>query len=227
MMAKQKEIYGMLSAMTVELPPENEAAGRKLEKMNEDLKDFGVRVFRNATDWGYRTYDSPIRKAVKFKSGDLVKVFKTVSAGDVQWQGTVDLDRTDYHHGWQKGISSQEWEDMFVHGLPARLERDGKTIFGSLEPFCETGTEGVIWAVYEYGKSGYDGLHCLDDGDRLTVYSEVRDGDVEWHGKLDFGPENVTTVAKWHEVMRETNHMDTGKWLEMNWQNRPVIVIPR
>ncbi|MBI1362387.1 MAG: hypothetical protein GC134_00190 [Proteobacteria bacterium] len=64
---------------------------------------------------------------------------------------------------------------------------------GVLEAFWETGTEGVIWSFYDTslqtpdGKRTYDGLHCLKDGDHLTVYGF--DGKtVVWEGtvKLEY-----------------------------------------
>ncbi len=42
-------------------------------------------------------------------------------------------------------------------------------ILGKLHAFAETGSEGFGWAVYEDGKTGYEGLHLLEDGHHLTV----------------------------------------------------------
>lgn len=232
--------YGLLATESIELPYKTKAAQKKAEKMNEELKGTGFRTCRLGQDWTYKKYgdiasnilkqdpaQTNIRAAhTKLQSGDLVKIFKTVSDGDVLWAGTIDYDRKEYHHGLQKKLDRKIWANMFYDQLPARLERDGKIMFGALEPFCETGTEGVIWALSEYGKSGYDGLVAVKDADKLTVYSTVRDGDVEWEGKLDFAPEKVSKVG-WTEIMRKTKHMDTQKWLAMSWQRRPVIVTPK
>lgn len=57
-------------------------------------------------------------------------------------------------------------------------------IKGKLDPFFETGTEGVIWSVYEDGKEGYDGLHCLEDGDYLMVFNPDDDSLV-WEGNVN------------------------------------------
>lgn len=228
--------FGLLSVVYVELPPESAAAKAEMDKTNLDLKALGFRVGRMAYDWGFETYSDlfvkakagqpPVSLKQKFQSGDLVTVFKSVSDGDIHWQGAVDLNRKKYHHGLQKGMASKEWVGMFYRHLPAKLEREGVVKFGALEPFSETGTEGDIWALHEYGKAGYDGLVIIENKDKLTVYSAVRDGDVEWEGPVDFGPQAVKKIG-WSEVVRETTHMDTQKWLEMSWQNRPMIVVPR
>lgn len=218
---------GILTTMRVELPYESTEEKAKADKLNAEIKHLGFRTARMATDWGVKLFNKPKQGAVKFESGDLVKVFKTVTDGDVQWDGVVDFDCSEYHHGLQKGMKSDAWQSMFYARLPARLERaDGTVLFGALEPFCETGTEGVVWSVHEYGQAGYDGLNCLNDGDKLTVYKNVRDGEIEWQGALNFGPEKAEKVG-WTEIFRQALHVPTADWLQMSWENRPVIVEAR
>lgn len=234
-------VSGILRTKHVELPFEDKAKQQEANDMNRQLAGFGVRVVRSATDWGYSSHDNSLTsrfldsgtypdehvEATSFKAGDLVKIFKTVTDGDIAWQGKIDYDRSEYHHGFQKDIDKKDWSRMFSDALPAKLERkDGTVIYGALEPFCETGTEGVIWSVSEYGQAGYAGLNCLEEGDVLTVYKNVRDGEVEWEGVLDFEEENITKVG-WTEVLRETKHMKTEDWLQMSWDNRPVVVKPK
>lgn len=229
------EKFGLLSLLHVELPPKDAADKARMDKVNAELAGTGFRTCRNAYDWGYQTYADIFARsrqknghremARPFKSGDLVRVFKNVSDGDIAWAGTVDLNRKNYHHGFQRGMKTARWANMFYNQLPARLERDGAVKFGALDPFCETGTEGVIWSFCEYGKGGYDALVCLKDGDRLSVYKNVREGAVEWEGALDFAPEAVSKLNVW-EIVRETKHMDSQKWLALSFQRRPVAVIP-
>lgn len=59
-------------------------------------------------------------------------------------------------------------------------------IKGKLDPFFETGTEGVIWSIYDENEDGYNSLHCLKDGDYLEVYNE--DNSILWSGiiKLEY-----------------------------------------
>jgi hypothetical protein len=244
-MTAAQNIFAILDTMTVELPPETPEAAERMAKQNEELsqseelRGLGIRVYRGGTDYGFRTYDtlmtnmsySALQKmkrrpeAQRLESGMLVKVFNTVSDGDVCWQGKIDFDTKEYHHGLQKGMDGKTWARMFYDGMPAKLVQDGRTIYGRLEPFCETGTEGVIWSLHEYGVQSYAGLHCLRDGDDLTVYSAVRDGNVAWQGVLDFGPEQVTKI-NWTEVLRTAKHMDTEKWLHMCYDQCPVVITP-
>src|SRR6185436_20243920 len=58
-------------------------------------------------------------------------------------------------------------------------------IIGQLDPFFETGTEGVIWCIYDDSKTGYDGLNPLHDGDHLFIYNKDKTL-VLWSGKIDF-----------------------------------------
>lgn len=56
------------------------------------------------------------------------------------------------------------------------------SIDGELEGFYETGTEGVIWSLWDNTKSGYDGLHYLQPGDHFVIYAH--DGTVAWEGDI-------------------------------------------
>ena len=230
-------LKGILTVHNVELPYDDPRKAAEAEKINASLKDSGFRTCRMAYDWAMAQYDhipsniwkkNPRAKISDrvisgLKSGDLVKVFKTVSDGDIFWQGKVNYSRKKYHHGFQKRMSERKWASMFVDEMPAKLEKGDKAIFGALQAFAETGTEGPIWSLQEYGKRDYDGLIMLDANDQLTVYSNVRDGAVEWEGRVDFGPEEPKKL-KYFEVFRSTKHMDTEDWLQLSFERRPVIV---
>ena len=43
---------------------------------------------------------------------------------------------------------------------------------GTVNFWCETGTEGMIWVFMQHEKVGYDGLLCLEKDDHLTIYDD-------------------------------------------------------
>ena len=51
------------------------------------------------------------------QSGDLVKIFKTVSQGDIEWQGTVQLDWQRNRAARQGSFSQQQVWGYWIHGL--------------------------------------------------------------------------------------------------------------
>lgn len=61
-------------------------------------------------------------------------------------------------------------------------------ISGHGEAFCETGTEGVLWSVYDTDpqKTGYDRLYVLTAGDRVTIYRKDDPRAVIWSGTVDY-----------------------------------------
>lgn len=183
------------------------------------------------------------------KNGTLLTVFNTVAKGETLWEGTIELERDRnkkaapmnpnykgqvafgmWVHGFQKDMEPEEWASMFFERFPAKLEKDGKVIYGSLDPFFETGTEGVLWAVSEYGIPGYGGLNVLKDGDKLTVYKNVTDGDIAWQGRLSF--DENQNVFKVHNgtmdvhTKRTPKHIEPQKWQQMYWDRHPVKIEP-
>ena len=56
--------------------------------------------------------------------------------------------------------------------------------------FSETGTEGGHWAFHDESKSGpdgkwlYEGLHILEDGDHLTIFSKENPAEELWSGVI-------------------------------------------
>lgn len=160
---------------------------------------------------------------MRLESGDLITVFKTVSGGSIKWKGTLDFESGGYYRGLQKGIKPQEWLSMFNNQNPARIvTKGGSEIFGALE-ICITEDEGLTWAVNEFGAIGYNALYFLQDGDDITVYDAVHDGEILWKGHLNFGPEHPQKVEN-HEVLRETQHMPTHMWLALSEARYPVSV---
>lgn len=226
-MGDTKQIFATLYLRDVRLPYETAAEQARADEFNREFRALGYETVRIAYDWGFKKYGvKQPREGQILKSGDLVKVFRTVTNGRKAWEGVIDLDYGQLNRGIQKNTDAKKWASLFYRQLPARLQRGDRVIYGALEPFFETGTEGVVWSVHEYGKPGYEGLYYLKGGDRLRVYSSVRNGEVEWEGAVDFGPESVFNTGH-TEVMRQTNHMKVEDWLNMSWQRRPVVITPQ
>lgn len=57
-------------------------------------------------------------------------------------------------------------------------------IYGTLEGFAETGTEGVIWSLIKDDKPSYDSLEFIEQGDYLQIFNE--DGSILWEGTIDY-----------------------------------------
>jgi hypothetical protein len=68
-------------------------------------------------------------------------------------------------------------------------------IKGTLFLYSETGTEGGYWAIQDenfikppsddwpHEQWSYDGLFCLEDGDRLKIFNP--DGTIRWEGEIE------------------------------------------
>ncbi len=101
-----------------------------------------------------------------------------------------------------------------------------KIIEGKLEPFFETGTEGIIWSVYEDGKFGYEGLNCLDYGDYLRIYDSYKKETILWEGNINYDWEinyrpypmnpkygQQEVLGYWvHGIQKEVEPETWGKW---------------
>ncbi len=57
-----------------------------------------------------------------------------------------------------------------------------KTYKGVLDWYFATGTEGLVWILQEYGKTGLDGMVFLKPGDNLKVFRE--DGSIIFEGEI-------------------------------------------
>jgi hypothetical protein len=66
-----------------------------------------------------------------------------------------------------------------MDAIPGKFP-DRKIFKGRLFDWFETGLEGLVWALEEDGKDGYDGLHVIEEGDKLTILGPRRR--VLWKG---------------------------------------------
>lgn len=108
---------------------------------------------------------------------------------------------------------------MVQRNKPVRPAREG-IVTGRCEAFCETGTEGIIWSVYEDGKTGYDGLNCLDKGDFLQIFNDVARTDVAWEGEIKLKYPPATRFNR--GIQRGVNEKE---WSDYFFRERPATVI--
>ena len=109
-------------------------------------------------------------------------------------------------------------------------------IKGTLDPFFETGCEGIVWSVYEDGKSGYDGLNCLKDGDYLKIFDInnptllIWEGiiDLEWernHRKYPNNPEHGQQEIGGYWVHGIQTNVTPKQWQKWFFDNHPAELI--
>jgi hypothetical protein len=62
------------------------------------------------------------------------------------------------------------------------MDQYSEIINGKLEPFFETGTEGILWSLYDDKNNGYNSLHVIKNGDFLEVINE--NNELYWSGLI-------------------------------------------
>jgi len=110
-----------------------------------------------------------------------------------------------------------------------------KRIVGVLDPFWETGSEGIHWAVTDNELMGYDALNILEDGDYLFI--EDGFGNIDWEGCIDLRKDtNLEPFPyndrgdKWQRVNECTVHglqdgVDPKRWFDWFAEERPAVLI--
>ncbi len=103
-----------------------------------------------------------------------------------------------------------------------------------LDPFFETGTEGVVWAINRLGVPGYDCLRCLKNGDGLKVLNAGYNPlNVLWQGvvKLEYQRETKPYAFNpayhkqevggvWVNGLQED--IDPDEWVNLFFTHRPA-----
>lgn len=114
-------------------------------------------------------------------------------------------------------------------------------IDGVLEAFAETGTEGIIWSIYDEkhntadGKRQYSGLNSIKNGDILTVFNDKARKDVLWEGKVKLEFETQKQAALFNPNYKQQavfgfwvhglqEGMDAKQWAKMFFDEKPARV---
>lgn len=104
-----------------------------------------------------------------------------------------------------------------------RKSKSGRGIKGILEPFCETGTEGIVWSLQDEkhisadGKQwSYDGLNPLEDGDFLKIFNDAAHKKLIWQGEIKLKHPPATRFNRGVQ-----SGVDERKWAQMFFDGKP------
>jgi hypothetical protein len=105
--------------------------------------------------------------------------------------------------------------------------------------YSETGTEGGSWAFqdsrfifpptqeFPEGQWSYEGLHILEDGDYLTIYSKDNPAEIVWSGKISLRkhPSFAKSVfGLW--IHADQKGVDRKTWARWFVEEYPAKLIP-
>lgn len=108
---------------------------------------------------------------------------------------------------------------------------------GFLEFYSETGTEGGFWAfqderfifppndTFRHEQYSYEGLHVLENGDRLTIYSPDAK-EVVWEGEISLKPYHIFTedaFGVW--IHADQEGVDRKTWAKWFFESYPAKLI--
>ncbi len=98
---------------------------------------------------------------------------------------------------------------------------------GILHLFSETGTEGGYWAFQDErfitrdeearreDRWSYEGLHILEDGDNLTIFSKENPEDIVWNGEISLQKHpSFTEHARGLFIHADQTDIDRDTWAE-------------
>lgn len=110
---------------------------------------------------------------------------------------------------------------------------------GELFLWSETGTEGGYWAFrdkryifpptkdWPHERWSYDGLHVLEDGDILTIYSKEDPAKVIWTGTIKLKPHQLFTEhASGMWIHADQEDIDRESWAEWFLEGYPASLVP-
>lgn len=98
---------------------------------------------------------------------------------------------------------------------------------GTLHFFSETGTEGGYWAFQTKKSPAYDGLHVLENGDMLTIFSKEKPKKVIWSGIIALRTHKLfTRDASGHWIHADQEGIDRDIWARWFFDEHPAKLVP-
>ena len=89
-----------------------------------------------------------------------------------------------------------------------------ETTTGAAFAFFETGTEGLLWAVQNPSRPGYDGLVLIEPGDIVTIKNAQ--GEVLFEGTIN--PDRATGAIPRYEGDQFKQPTALGYWIHWTQQ---------
>lgn len=116
-----------------------------------------------------------------------------------------------------------------------RTPSQSPPVCGLLDPFFETGTEGVIWSLVRLGVPGYDQLITLSDGARLRIIDPI--GAIAWEGVVDFeyertrrpypgNPSQGQQAVRGMWVNGLQRSLPPDLWADLFFRRCPAVLVP-
>ena len=96
-----------------------------------------------------------------------------------------------------------------------------------MKGFCifhsESGTEGGYWAFQDEKFISYEGLHILEDGNILIIYSKDNPETVVWSGIIALKQyEAFTQGASGMRIHADQNGINREEWAKFFFQEFPA-----
>ncbi len=153
-----------------------------------------------------------------------------ITDGNIVWEGQIDftLQKTEEDQA-KKALFLKECGSYFSRHFPAVLEKDGEIIHGHLEPFIETGMEGVMLSISDYTIAGRGSLTPLFNNSAssqyLKIYNNVTNG-TSAEPLIQLGDVHDIDVYQNIRLVQVPKNIDPKEWLRRLYSARPVIILP-
>lgn len=111
-------------------------------------------------------------------------------------------------------------------------KEEGEPLKGVCHFYSETGTEGGLWAFQDSDYMSpqgwsYEGLHILENGDRLTIFSPDNPARIVWSGVISLRPHPLFTESVfgcW--IHADQEGVDRETWATYFFEEYPAELIP-
>ncbi|MCD8498363.1 MAG: hypothetical protein LRZ85_10065 [Alphaproteobacteria bacterium] len=160
----------------------------RLGKAFRDMTRFHVlETYPQESDTPRKRYGDQCYKTpnIALRSGDRIKVFNSIAAGNALWKGTLRFLKKEPSTGANPmGMPKVQWEAMFNARLPVRLTREnGEIVEGMLNKWNDWDGPDT-YDIFDFKNNSYQSLHNFKDGDVMEIFSGVTDGNVVWEGEV-------------------------------------------